>query len=80
MLYGFLLILWQRNNQPFRTRNIYIHIVEILSQFTLVRGLLGQLETDPCFMTASICLVCMVPERFGLLAQVCRSHVSNVSS
>jgi tryptophan-rich sensory protein len=67
---GLAMIIWQQNNQPMRSRNIYLNVVELISQLMHIRILVGQQESDPCFLTASLTIVCLSANKFALLAQV----------
>jgi hypothetical protein len=72
---GFILLLWQKNKQPMRTRNIYFNVVELICQLLLVRTVMGQTVSDPCFMNYVFALVCITAEKWMLIAQV--SSVTN---
>ncbi len=67
-LSGLVLIFMQRNNQPMRTRNIYIHIFEVVAQMLFVRVMMAQSESDPCILTQSINIV--TPVKITTLAQL----------
>jgi hypothetical protein len=53
-----------------RTRNINFYIVEIIIQLLLIRLLMGQKATDPCFLTYTVNLVGLSSGMFNFFAQV----------
>jgi hypothetical protein len=69
-LYGIILVFYQRNKQPMRTRNINFYVVEIIIQLLLIRLLMGQKATDPCFLTYTVNLVGLSSGMFNFFAQV----------
>jgi hypothetical protein len=70
MTVGLFFIIVQRNKQPMRTRNYYLIVVELFSQFLLVRMVMGQQEYDYCFLSNSVNVVGLSCDRSTLLAQV----------
>jgi hypothetical protein len=75
---GMIILIWQRNNQPFRTRNAYFNVVELIAQMILTRCVMGQTVNDPCFITLLFSLVCFSSDKANLLTQVSTNIDTNI--